>query len=329
MILVTGGLGYIGSHTVVELMEKGMEVLILDNLSNSQLSVLEGIEKIVGKTPKFVQLDLRQKPKVLDLLRNYNFEGCIHFAAYKAVGEGQKKPLEYYENNLESLLNILQLHIPNFIFSSSCTVYGQADRLPISETAPIKEAESVYGSTKQMGEKIVEDYATLLHHKAILLRYFNPIGAHESALIGELPLGVPNNLVPYITQTAAGLRKELAIFGNDYPTPDGTAIRDYIYIMDLARAHVQALLTLLKNQQSQSTQVYNLGTGTGNSVLEVVQTFERANNINVPYRFAERREGDITAAYADCKKANAELNWRANTSLDDALQTAWKWQQSL
>ncbi len=327
MILVTGGLGYIGSHTVVELMLAGQEILVVDNLSNSQLSVLVGIEKIVGKKPHFLQFDLRNKMQTLELNRNYAFEGCIHFAASKAVGEGQHKPLEYYENNIESLLNVLQLQIPNFIFSSSCTVYGQANELPITEQAPIKKAESVYGATKQIGEQIVKDYSELLHHHAILLRYFNPIGAHPSIEIGELPIGIPNNLVPFIAQTAAGIRKKLAIFGKDYPTPDGTAIRDYIYVVDLAKAHVKALMKLMQRKQDQPCEVYNLGTGKGNSVLEVVDTFKNINKVEVPYYFADRREGDITAAFADPLKANTELDWQADTPLEDSLKTAWEWQK--
>ncbi len=329
MILVTGGLGYIGSHTVVALSEAGFEVLIVDDLSNSEIKVLDGIESIIGKRPPFIQLDLKDTHKVQSELGKYNFEGVIHFAASKAVGESQEKPLAYYQNNLGSLLNVLQLGVSNVIFSSSCTVYGQADELPITENAPIKEAESVYGTTKQMGEKIVEDYTNLKNKKAILLRYFNPIGAHPSAKIGELPIGVPNNLIPYVTQTAAGIRKQLSIFGNDYPTPDGTAIRDYIYVLDLANAHVKALQYLLKGKQTIPVDVYNLGTGRGNSVLEVVQTFEQINEVEVPFIFAPRRQGDITAAYADSSKANNQLGWKAETSLAESLRTAWEWQKTL
>ncbi len=329
MILVTGGLGYIGSHTVVKLQENNFEVLIVDDLSNSKMEVLEGIESISGKKPEFLKLDLKDTKKVQEELRKYIFEGVIHFAASKAVGESQEKPILYYQNNIGSLLNVLQLNIPNVIFSSSCTVYGQADELPITENAPIKPAESVYGTTKQMGEKIVEDYADLKDKKAILLRYFNPIGAHPSAKIGELPIGVPNNLIPYVTQTAAGIRKQLSIFGNDYPTADGTAIRDYIYVMDLAEAHVKALQYLLEGKQESAVDIFNLGTGRGNSVLEVVETFEQINEVEVPFKFAPRREGDITAAYADSRKANSVLNWKAETSLAESLRTAWKWQKTL
>ncbi len=327
MILVTGGLGYIGSHTVVELMQSGFEVTVVDDLSNSNIEVLDGISEIVGQKPHFFQIDLKDEKATQRLLEAGPFEGCIHFAASKAVGESQQKPLEYYENNLGSLIQVLKLQITNFIFSSSCTVYGQAETLPIKETTPLKTPQSVYGKTKQMGEQIVEDYVQLLNHKAILLRYFNPIGAHPSALIGELPIGVPNNLVPYITQTVAGLRNELAVFGNDYPTPDGTAIRDYIYVVDLAKAHVEALKNLLEGKQDIGIETYNLGTGRGNSVLEVIQAFEQGTGQSVPFQFAPRREGDIVSAYADSTKANAGLNWEANTSLQAALVTAWEWQK--
>lgn len=334
-ILVTGGLGFIGSHTVVALQQKGHDVYIVDNLSNSSLQVLDGITKITGITPHFTKLDLRNKESVKNYFTaNQDIDGIIHFAASKAVGESVENPLLYYENNLNTLTYILQelqkTPKANFIFSSSCTVYGQADKLPITENAPVKPAESPYGNTKQIGEEIIKD-ATQVNErlKAIALRYFNPIGAHPTAEIGELPIGVPQNLIPYITQTAAGLRKELAVFGNDYPTEDGTCIRDYIHVMDLAEAHVVAVERLLNNNNKSDYEVFNLGTGKGNSVLEVIQTFEKVTDQKLPYRIAERRPGDVVAAYADTNLANNELGWSAQLSLADALQSAWKWQQKL
>ncbi|QCX54322.1 UDP-glucose 4-epimerase GalE [Elizabethkingia sp. JS20170427COW] len=332
-ILVTGGLGYIGSHTVVELLQNDFEVVIIDDLSNTEKKVLEGIEKITGKKPAFYPFDLKRKELLSQVLEAHQIEGCIHFAAYKAVGESQEKPVEYYENNLFSLINLLSefkaRNISNFIFSSSCTVYGQADQMPISEETPLKMPESVYGKTKQMGEEIIKDYAQACHKKITLLRYFNPIGAHPTALIGELPLGVPNNLVPFVMQTAAGIREQLSIFGNDYPTPDGTAIRDYIYVVDLAKAHVAALKKLLASKEDTLIDIFNLGTGKGSSVLEVVQGFERANNVKVNYQYKDRRDGDITIAYANTDKAEKELGWKAEVNLEDALKTAWKWQEYL
>ena len=334
-ILVTGGLGFIGSHTVVALQQKGHDVYIVDNLSNSSLQVLDGITKITEITPHFTKLDLRNKESVKNYFTaNQDIDGIIHFAASKAVGESVENPLLYYENNLNTLTYILQelqkTPKANFIFSSSCTVYGQADKLPITENAPVKPAESPYGNTKQIGEEIIKD-ATRVNErlKAIALRYFNPIGAHPTAEIGELPIGVPQNLIPYITQTAAGLRKELAVFGNDYPTEDGTCIRDYIHVMDLAEAHVVAVERLLNNNNKSDYEVFNLGTGKGNSVLEVIQTFEKVTDQKLPYRIAERRPGDVVAAYADTNLANNELGWSAQLSLADALQSAWKWQQKL
>lgn len=332
-ILVTGGLGYIGSHTVVELLKNNFEVIIVDDLSNSEKFILENIEEISGKKPIFYPFDLRRKELIHQLFDAHHIEGCINFAAYKAVGESQEKPLDYYENNLFILINILQefknRNISNFIFSSSCTVYGQADEMPIHETTPLKMPESVYGKTKQMGEEIILDFAKAYHKKISLLRYFNPIGAHPSGKLGELPLGIPNNLVPFVTQTAAGIRKELSIFGNDYPTLDGTAVRDYIYVVDLAKAHVAALQKLIASTEDTVLDIYNLGTGNGSSVLEVVQAFEKANQVAVPYKICDRRVGDITIAYANATKAEKELGWKADTTLEIALKTTWQWQKYL
>lgn len=333
-ILVTGGLGFIGSHTVVALQEKGFEVVIIDNLSNSSIEVLGGITRITKVSPQFENMDLREKGAVKAFFEKYKIDGVIHFAASKAVGESVENPLLYYENNLNSLVYLLQeltnLKISRFIFSSSCTVYGQADELPITEDAPVKKAESPYGNTKQIGEEIIFDSCRVnLNLHAISLRYFNPIGAHPSAEIGELPIGTPQNLVPYITQTAVGRRKELSIFGNDYPTPDGTCIRDYIHVMDLARAHVVALERLLNDEQTNNYEVFNLGTGKGNSVLEAVKAFEKVSHTKLPYTIVGRREGDITAAYADTTKANEVLKWKAEYNIEDALGSAWKWQQKL
>ncbi len=334
-ILVTGGLGYIGSHTVVALQEKGFEVIIIDNLSNSSLEVLGGITRITKVSPQFEKLDLRDKTAVSGFFDKYpDVEGVIHFAASKAVGESVENPLLYYENNLNTLIYLLQQlsekQAPKFIFSSSCTVYGQADELPITEAAPVKKAESPYGNTKQIGEEIIADTCKVTSHlKAISLRYFNPIGAHPSAHIGELPIGTPQNLVPFITQTAAGIREKLSVFGKDYPTPDGTCIRDYIHVMDLARAHVVALERILNDEQADRYEVFNLGTGKGNSVLEAIQAFEKVSGKNLPYEFAERREGDVIAAYADTTKANEVLNWKAEYGIEEALESAWKWQQQL
>ncbi|MEC5394980.1 UDP-glucose 4-epimerase GalE [Bergeyella sp. RCAD1439] len=332
-ILVTGGLGYIGSHTVVELLNEGFEVVIVDDLSNSEKFILHNIEAITGKKPVFYPFDLKRRELLSQVLEAHSIEGCINFAAYKAVGESQEKPVDYYENNLFSLINLLQEFkakgVSNFIFSSSCTVYGQADRMPIDEDTPLKLPESSYGKTKQMGEEILRDFALAYQKKVSLLRYFNPIGAHPSGLLGELPIGVPNNLVPYVMQTAAGIRECLSVWGDDYPTPDGTAIRDYIYVVDLAKAHVAALRKLLNEPDQALVDVYNLGTGKGASVLEVVHAFERANDVEVPYRICERRAGDITVAYANADKAERELGWRSDTSLEEALRTTWQWQQYL
>ena len=332
-ILVTGGLGFIGSHTVVELQNEGFEVVIIDNLSNTTIEVLHNITSITNKQPDFLNIDLKDKSAVKSFFKNNKIDGIIHFAAYKAVGESVHKPLEYYENNLGSLIYLLQEmkanNLNNFIFSSSCTVYGQADELPITENASIKPAESPYGNTKQIGEEIISEVAKVSDLKAIALRYFNPIGAHESSKIGELPIGVPENLIPYVVQTAAGIREELSVFGSNYDTPDGTAVRDYIHVVDLAKAHIVALKRLLDDKNKTSFEIFNLGTGKGNSVLEVLNSFEKVTGKKVNYKLVDRREGDITAAYADTSLANTELGWKAELSLEEALLSAWKWQQTL
>lgn len=334
-ILVTGGLGYIGSHTAVALMEAGFEVVIIDDCSNASESVLQGIKKITGKEPLFYKMDLRHKKEVESFFQIHrDLKGIIHFAASKAVGESVEKPLLYYENNLNSLIYLLQnlseLEHGNLIFSSSCTVYGQAETLPITEDAPIQPAESPYGNTKQIGEEIIWDTCKAIPEiKAISLRYFNPIGAHASSEIGELPIGVPQNLVPFITQTAIGLRDELSVFGNDYPTPDGTCIRDYIHVVDLARAHVVALERLLNESQESNYEVFNIGTGNGNSVMEVIQSFERVSGISLNYKIAGRRKGDVVSAFADTNKAREVLGWEAEHSLDEAMRSAWNWEQKI
>ena len=333
-ILVTGGLGFIGSHTVVELQNQGFEVVIVDDLSNSSEDVLKGIVAITGKKPLFEKLDLREKQKVQDFFKKYqDISGVIHFAASKAVGESVGNPLMYYENNINSLVYLLQelqkLPKSNFIFSSSCTVYGQAEKMPITENASIQPAMSPYGNTKQMGEEIITDTAKVSNLNAILLRYFNPIGAHPSAEIGELPLGVPQNLVPFITQTALGLRDVLSVYGDDYPTQDGTAVRDYIHVVDLAKAHVIAIKRLLDKKNLDQVEIFNLGTGTGSSVLEVIHSFEKVSGQKLPYKIVERREGDITSAYANTDKANNVLGWKAESTLDEAMESAWKWEQKV
>ena len=332
-ILVTGGLGYIGSHTTVELLARGYEVILADNLSNTRAEVLDGIHSIAGIRPEWLNVDLADPMACREALQGRNLDGIIHFAAFKAVGESVQKPLKYYQNNLFSLMNILDYvkQNPNcgLIFSSSCTVYGQADSLPITENAPVKAAESPYGNTKQIGEEILSEIAHAAKLKTIALRYFNPIGAHASAKIGELPLGVPQNLVPFITQSAAGLRGPLSVYGNDYPTSDGTAIRDYIHVLDLAQAHIIALERLIENGQESPMEVFNLGTGHGSSVLEVIQAFERATGQLLNWTFAPRRAGDIVAAYADTQRATEVLGWTAGKSLDDSMRDAWAWQCAL
>ena len=333
-ILVTGGLGFIGSHTVVELQNEGFEVVAIDNLSNSSIEVQDGIERITGKKPAFENIDLRNKEAVQNFFKKHtDVAGVIHFAASKAVGESVENPLLYYENNINALVYLLQelskLPQANFIFSSSCTVYGQAEKMPITEDASIQPANSPYGNTKQIGEEIITDVAKVTNINSILLRYFNPIGAHSSAEIGELPIGVPQNLVPFITQTGFGLRKELSVYGNDYPTKDGTCIRDYIHVVDLAKAHVIALQRLLSKQNVEKVETFNLGTGTGSSVLEVITAFEKVSGQKLPFKIVDRREGDVISAYANTDKANKILGWEAQSSLEEALSSAWKWEQKI
>lgn len=334
-ILVTGGTGYIGSHTTVELQQAGYEVVIIDNLSNSNREVLDGIEAITGVRPAFVEGDCTDIGTLKKLFEEHpGIKGIINFAASKAVGESVHNPLLYYRNNLNTLINLLSLMpeygVKGIVFSSSCTVYGEPDMNPIDETAPIKEATSPYGNTKQISEEIIRDYvASGAPIKSIILRYFNPIGAHESALIGELPVGVPQNLVPYLTQTAAGIRKELTVFGDDYDTPDGSCIRDYIDVVDLARAHVVAMTRMLDGQDTDAIEIFNLGTGRGLSVLELINSFERATGVKVPHKIGGRREGDIEKIWADPKKANEVLGWRAEVPIDETMRKAWAWQQHL
>ena len=335
-ILVTGGTGFIGSHTTVELIEAGYEVVIVDNLSNSKIEVLDGIEKITGVRPAFEQVDLRDKAATEVVFQKYpKIEGIIHFAASKAVGESVQKPLLYYRNNIVSLINLLELmpqyNVKGIIFSSSCTVYGQRkpENLPVTEEAPHQKATSPYGNTKEINEQIIFDY---IHSgakiKSIVLRYFNPIGAHPSALIGELPNGVPNNLIPFVTQTAMGIRKELTIFGNDYNTPDGTCIRDYIYVVDLAKAHVAAMARVL-DKETDAIECFNIGTGNGNSTKEIVDAFEKATGVKLNWKFGPRREGDIEKIWGNVDKANNVLGWKAEAKLEDVLASAWKWQVKL
>jgi len=333
-ILVTGGTGYIGSHTVVELQARGFDVVVVDSLFNSYLSVLDQIEKISGIKPDFEQFDLADVAKTKDFFkRNQDIVGIIHFAAHKAVGESVDNPVMYYQNNLFSLINILEnmqeYGINNLVFSSSCTVYGQPEELPVSEKAPMQKALSPYGNTKQISEDIIQDTAKVSNVNAVMLRYFNPIGAHESAFIGELPLGVPNNLVPFITQTAIGIREQLSVFGDDYNTPDGTAIRDYIHVVDLAKAHVKAVNRMIESKQKKNVEIFNLGTGNGFSVLEVIKSLERVANVKLNYKIVDRREGDVEAVYADTKFANDELGWKAEKTLDEMMASAWKWEKAL
>ncbi|WP_313578922.1 UDP-glucose 4-epimerase GalE [Chishuiella sp.] len=332
-ILVTGGLGYIGSHTVVALQNAGYEVVIIDDLSNANVDFVDRITSITNIKPSFYEIDLKNQEKVNQFFNENKIDGIIHFAAHKAVGESVEKPLMYYRNNLVGLLNILDgmkdFNTDNIIFSSSCTVYGQADKMPIDENTSLKKPESPYGKTKQMGEEILEDFSNAFNKKVICLRYFNPVGAHSSLKIGELPNGIPNNLIPYVTQTAAGIREYLSVFGGDYPTKDGTAIRDYIDVNDLADAHVLAIARLLENKNKTKLEFFNLGTGTGSTVLEVVHAFENANNIKVNYQIKERRLGDIVEAYANNSLAAQELNWQPKISLTESMLTAWEWQKSI
>lgn len=333
-ILVTGGLGFIGSHTVVELQNEGFDVVIIDNLSNSSEKVMDGIVAITGKKPIFEKMDLREKTAVQDFFaRHTDVAGVIHFAASKAVGESVENPLLYYENNIGTLVYILQelqkKESAHFIFSSSCTVYGEAEKMPITESAPVKPAMSPYGNTKQIGEEIITETCRVSGINSILLRYFNPIGAHPSAEIGELPIGVPQNLVPFITQTGIGMRQQLSVYGDDYPTNDGTCIRDYIHVVDLAKAHVVALQRLLNKKNADKVETFNLGTGTGSSVLEVITTFEKVSGKSLPYQIVGRRQGDIISAYANTDKANDVLGWKAQSTLEEGLASAWKWEQKI
>ncbi len=333
-IVVTGGLGFIGSHTVVELQNEGFEVVVIDNLSNSSEEVLKGIVAITGKMPVYEKMDLREKGAVQSFFKKHDdVAGVIHFAASKAVGESVENPLLYYENNINALVYVLQelekKPSANFIFSSSCTVYGQAEAMPITENAPVQQPISPYGNTKKIGEEIITDTAKVTNINAILLRYFNPIGSHPSAEIGELPIGVPQNLVPFITQTGFGLRQELSVYGDDYPTADGTCVRDYIHVVDLAKAHVIALQRLVNKKNLDKVETFNLGTGKGSSVLEVIHSFEKVSGKKLPYKIVPRREGDITEAYANTDKANNVLGWKAQSTLDEAMASAWKWEQKI
>lgn len=336
-ILVTGGTGFIGSHTTVELQEAGYEVIIIDNLSNSRADVVDGIEKITGIRPHFENIDCCDIEALDKVFSKYEgIEGIIHFAASKAVGESVEKPLLYYRNNINSLLNLLELMpkhgVKGIIFSSSCTVYGQPtpENLPVTEQSPIQKALSPYGNTKQINEEIIQDYVhSGAHIKSIILRYFNPIGAHPSALIGELPIGVPLNLIPYVTQTAAGIREKLRVFGNDYNTADGTCIRDYIYVVDLAKAHVKAMSRILDNPEAQPVEIFNIGTGEGVSTLQIIKRFEAVTGVKLNWEFAPRREGDIEKVWGNVDKANTILGWKADANLDDVLLSAWRWQQKL
>ncbi len=333
MILVTGGTGFIGSHTVVELQNAGHEVLVIDDLSNSRVEVLDAIEKISGKRPIFEKADITDREALAAMFSKYQgrIEGVIHFAAKKAVGESVANPLLYYHVNVGGTVNLLECmaenNIRNIVFSSSCTVYGQPDVIPVDETAPRKQAESPYGNTKSICEDVLRDTSASSSLRVVALRYFNPIGAHASALIGELPLGTPNNLVPYITQTGIGKREQLTVHGNDYPTSDGTCIRDYIHVVDLAKAHIKALNRLLNNGQKSAFEVFNIGTGSGSTVLEVIQAFEKVSGRQLNYRIGPRRAGDITQVYADTSFSNRELGWRSELGLEDALRSAWAWEQ--
>jgi UDP-glucose 4-epimerase len=333
-ILVTGGTGYIGSHTVVELQQKSYKVVVVDNLSNSNEGVLDNIARISGTRPEFECFDLVDRERTLDFFRRHSdIHGVIHFAAFKAVGESVAEPLKYYRNNLVSLMNILEgmeiSNVPFLAFSSSCTVYGQPEELPVSESAPIQKAYSPYGNTKQISEEVIQDFLVNSPVKCIALRYFNPIGAHESSLIGELPLGVPNNLVPFITQTAIGIRQQLKVFGSDYDTPDGTPIRDYIHVVDLAKAHVIAIERMSSGNNKKAFEVFNLGTGNGCTVLEVIRSFEKVSNEKLNYVIVERRPGDVEKVWADTRFANAELGWKAEKGLDEMTLSAWNWEKAI
>lgn len=334
-ILITGGTGYIGSHMAVELIENGYDVIVLDNLSNSKIEALDGIEKITGKRPVFYNIDLCDSVALESMFQNEkNINAVLHFAAAKAVGESKRDPLKYYRNNLVSLINLLEKmqsnNINNLLFTSSCCVYGQPKEQPIKEDFPVVQSESPYGNTKKIGEDIVRDFANSeKDFNVIILRYFNVIGAHQSGLIGEYPIGAPENLVPYLTQSVSGKRSALQVFGNDYNTPDGTGIRDYIHVVDLVRAHNKALAVLLGKKNNDKCNVYNLGTGRGTSVMEIIKTFEEVNGVKVEYEMVARRPGDIEIAYADCEKAKTELGWQSEFDIADALRDAWRWEKSL
>lgn len=330
-IIVTGGLGFIGSHTVVCLHGAGFEPIIIDNLSNSEASAMDGIEKLIGYKPIWANIDVNDKAAFSNVIKEHQPQGVIHFAAFKAVGESVEKPLTYYRNNVGGLITLIEVlkeeNICNLVFSSSCTVYGEPDEIPVKESTQTKMAESPYGATKQMGEIILKDNANWLNTQC--LRYFNPIGAHESGFIGELPIGVPNNLIPYLTQTVAGIRKELTVFGDDYNTTDGTCIRDYIHVMDLAEAHVFAVNRLINDEQNESFEVFNIGTGNGSSVLEVIHAFETANRISVPHKIGPRRAGDVIQVWAETTKVENVLGWKAKRDLETMLKDAWNWQTKL
>lgn len=333
-ILITGGTGYIGSHTAVELLNSGYEVLIIDNLSNSNAEVVDKIEKITGIRPSFSKTDLCNKTELKKYFKKTkNIDAVIHFAAFKAVGESVQKPMMYYSNNISGMINLLEEmaenKIQNIVYSSSCTVYGEADTLPVTEESPVKKAESPYGFTKQAGEQMLFDISKAGDLHSVILRYFNPAGAHDSSLIGELPVGIPNNLVPYITQTAIGEREILTVNGNDYDTPDGTNIRDYIHVVDLAKAHLAALDRVLDKKSNEMTEVFNLGTGKGNSVMEVIRSFEKVSGTKLKYKIGPRREGDVVSIYSDTKKANEVLGWKAERDINDMMLTSWNWQNAI
>lgn len=334
-VLVTGGTGYIGSHTVVELQNNGFDVVIIDNLSNSDISVLNNIKKITGQCPRFEELDILDSKKLKKFFdKNEDIEAVIHFAAYKSVGESIEQPLKYYKNNISGIINILEeikIHkIPNFIFSSSATVYGEADKFPVTEDSPIKKASCPYGNTKIISEQILKDLSVSdKNFKTICLRYFNPIGAHDSSLIGELPIGIPANLVPIMTQCAIGLRKEIKIFGNDYNTPDGSCIRDYIHVVDLAKAHIKALNRLIQNKNKNNFEAFNIGTGQGTSVLEMIKIFEKVSGIKLNYSISNRRDGDVPISYADVNLANKELDWKTERTIEESLLSAWNWEKNI
>lgn len=333
-ILITGGTGYIGSHTAVELLNSGYEVLIIDNLSNSNAEVVDKIEKITGIRPSFSKTDLCNKTELKEYFKKTkNIDAVIHFAAFKAVGESVQKPMMYYSNNISGMINLLEEmaenKIQNIVYSSSCTVYGEADTLPVTEESPVKKAESPYGFTKQAGEQMLFDISKAGDLHSVILRYFNPAGAHDSSFIGELPVGIPNNLVPYITQTAIGEREILTVNGNDYDTPDGTNIRDYIHVVDLAKAHLAALDRVLGKKSNEMTEVFNLGTGKGNSVMEVIRSFEKVSGTKLKYKIGPRREGDVVSIYSDTKKANEVLGWKAERDINDMMLTSWNWQNAI